>query len=85
MQSVPESHAMSIPVVPPFQMTWLEWLSFRYLLRHDRFEESRAIMLRAITRTFCIPAEILFGEPQYSSAHDEYQLVLRLPGLGEVQ
>jgi len=33
--------ALAKLVAPPFCMTWLEWLSWRYLLRTGRFDQPR--------------------------------------------
>jgi hypothetical protein len=63
-------------VTTPFCMTWLEWLSWRYLLRTGRFDEAARIMSQATVRMVGLPARFFDGDSQYSSAFVEYKVAI---------
>lgn len=71
-----ECRVLAKRLVPPLKMTWLEWLSFRYLLRNNRFAEANDILRTLIPRSLGIPDRIFHGETQYSSFRGEYQIAI---------
>ena len=76
---MPETAIAKI-ATPPYCMTWLEWMSWRCLLRTGRLDEAARVMSQATVRTLGIPAKFFDSDTQYSSARSEYHDVVRLHG-----